>query len=108
MDDGNPGSPKDPNFTSNSNELVEQFNKKTNEITKTMAGLHFSTIHLRNKLPKGCINKNHPIITQVTVGNVLQGQGQVRVEIYPPTVLLEGDKGIPVQGDETTDKIFFL
>ena len=28
LDDGNPGSSKDPNFTSNSNELMEQFNKK--------------------------------------------------------------------------------
>ena len=46
----NPGLSKDPNFTSNSNELIEQFNRKTNEITKTMASLHFSTIDLRNKL----------------------------------------------------------
>ena len=81
---GNPGSSKDPNFMSNSNELMEEFNKKTNEILKTMAGLHFSTIDLRNKLTKGCINNNFPIITQVTVGNVSQGQGQVRVEIYLP------------------------
>ena len=44
LDDGNPGSSKDPNFTSNSNELTEQFNKKTNEIIKTMAGLHLNTI----------------------------------------------------------------
>ena len=28
LDDGNPGSSKDPNFTSNSTELMEQFNKK--------------------------------------------------------------------------------
>ena len=49
-----------------------------------MAGLHFSTIDLRNKLSKGCINNNHPIIAQVTVGNASQGQGEVRVEIYPP------------------------
>ena len=34
-----------------------------------MQGLHFSMIDLRNKLSKGCINNNHPIITQVTVGN---------------------------------------
>ena len=50
-----------------------------------MAGLHFSTIDLRNKLPQGCNNNNFPIITLVTSGNVSQqGQGQVRVEIYPP------------------------
>ena len=49
-----------------------------------MAGLHFSTIDLRNKLSKGCINNNCPIIAQVAVGNVSQGQGQVRLEIYPP------------------------
>ena len=48
-----------------------------------MEGLHFSTIHLRNKLSKGCIINNHPIITQVMAGNVTN-QGQVRVEIYPP------------------------
>ena len=52
-----------------------------------MAGLHFSTSDLRNKLSQGCINNNLPIIVQVTVGNVSQGQGQgqVRVEIYLPT-----------------------
>ena len=51
-----------------------------------MASLHFSTIDLRNKLYQGCINNNIPIITQVTLGNYQQGQGQgqVRVEIYPP------------------------
>ena len=58
--------------------------KKTNEIIKTMAGLHFSTTDLRNKLSQGHINNNLPIITQVTLGNVSQGQGQVRVEIYLP------------------------
>ena len=72
INDGNPGSSKDPNFTSNSNELLEQFNKKTNEIIKTMASLHFSTIDLRNKLSQGCINNNLPITTQVTSGNVSQ------------------------------------
>ena len=69
INDSNPGSSKDPNFTSNSNEFIEQFNKKTNDITKTMASLHFSTIDLRNKLSQGCINNNIPIITQVTLGN---------------------------------------
>ena len=87
LDDGNPGISRDPNFTftSNSNELIEQFNKRTTEITKTIEGLHFSTIDLRNKLSKGHINNNCLIITQVTVGTVSQGQGQVRVEIYLPT-----------------------
>ena len=51
-----------------------------------MASLHFSTIDLRNKLSQGHTNNNIPIITQVTLGNYQQGQGQgqVRVEIYPP------------------------
>ena len=51
-----------------------------------MASLHFSTIDLRNKISQGCINNNFPIITQVTPRNYQlgQGQGQVRVEIYPP------------------------
>ena len=82
LDSCNPGTSRDPNFASNSNELIEQFNKKTNDLTKTVAGLHFSIIDLRNKLSKGCINNYHPIITQVTVGNV--PQGQVRVEIHLP------------------------
>ena len=86
IDEGNPGLSKDPNFTSNSNEIIEQFNRRTKEITKTMASLHFSTIHLRNILSQGHINNNIAIITQVTLGNYQQGQGQgqVRVEIYPP------------------------
>ena len=54
---------------SKSNELIDEFNKKTIEIIKTMQGLHFSTIDLRNKLSKDHINNNHPIITQVTAGN---------------------------------------
>ena len=29
INDGNPGSSKDPNFTSNSDEIIEQFNSKT-------------------------------------------------------------------------------
>ena len=51
-----------------------------------MASLHFSTIDLRNKISQGCTNNNIPIITHVTPGNyhLGQGQGQVRVEIYPP------------------------
>ena len=63
---------------------MEQFNKKTNEIIKTMASLHFSTIDLRNKLSQGHINNNLPIIPQLTLGNSQQGQGEVRVEIFLP------------------------
>ena len=48
-----------------------------------MQGLHFSTTDLKNKLPRGCITNNCPIITQVTTGNNITMQ--VRVEIYPPT-----------------------
>ena len=71
------------NLTSNSNELVDQFNTKTNEITKGLHGLHFSTIDLRNKL-KGRVNNDHPIITQVTGRNNAGTTNQVRVDIYPP------------------------
>ena len=88
---GNPGSSKDPNFSSkpsNSEEIIQQFNDKTKEIIKTMASLHFSTIDLRNKLSQGCTNNVTPIITQVTMRNYQpgqsQGEGQVWVEIYPP------------------------
>ena len=51
-----------------------------------MASLHFSTNDLRNKISQGHTNNNIPIITQVTLVNYQpgQGQGQVRVEIYPP------------------------
>ena len=69
IDDGDPGLSKDPNSTSNSDEIIEQFNSKTKEIIKTMTSLHFSTIDLRNKICQGCINNNIPIITQVTSGN---------------------------------------
>ena len=107
LDDGSPGSSKDPNFTSNSNELMEQFNKKANDIIKTMAGFHFSTTDLRNKLSKGHINNNCPIIA---VGNVSQGQGQgqVRIDLSTCTISLEGDQEIPTQRDELEDQIFFL
>ena len=91
IDDGNPGSSKDPNFSSkpsNSEEIIQQFNKKTTEIIKTMASLHFSTIDLRNKLSQGCTNNVNPIITQVTMRSYQpgqnQGQEQVQVEIYLP------------------------
>ena len=87
IDGGNPGSSKDPNFSSkpsDSEDIIQQFNNKTKEITKTMANLHFSTIDLRNKLSQGCITNINPIITQVTRNYQNQGQGQVRVDIYPP------------------------
>ena len=54
-DGGNPGPSTDPNFSSNpsdSEAVIQQFNDKTKEITKTMANLHFSTIHLRNKISR--------------------------------------------------------
>ena len=44
--------------------------------------MHFSTTDLRNKLSKGYITNNHPIITLVTSGNNVTIQ--VRVEIYSP------------------------
>ena len=83
--DGIPGTSSDINLTikSKSNELIDEFNKKTIEITKKMQGLHFSTIDLRNKLSKGHIHNNHPIIIQVMVGNSSVTSNQVRVEVYP-------------------------
>ena len=77
INDGNPGSSKDPNFSSkpsNSEEIIQQFNKKTTEIFKTMASLHFSTIDLRNKLSQGHTNNVNPIITQVTMRSYQPGQ----------------------------------
>ena len=53
-------------ISSNSDEIIDQFNNKTTETTKAMVELHFSTIDLRNKLSKGRTNNNHPIITRVT------------------------------------------
>ena len=67
---------------SKSNALIDEFNIKTREITNAMQGSHFSTTDLRNKLSRGHITNNYPIITQVTVGN--NPTTQVRVEIYPP------------------------
>ena len=64
IDGGNPGSSKDPNFSSkpsNSEAIILQFNGKIKEIIKTMASLHFSTIDLRNKLSQGCTNNVNPI-----------------------------------------------
>ena len=84
------GTSSDPNLnlntdiSSNSNELIEEFNTKTNEITKAMNELHFSTIDLRNKLSRGRVNNNHPIITQVTGRENITANAQVRVDIYPP------------------------
>ena len=70
---------------SNSNEPIEDFNTKTKEITKAMLELHFSTVDLRNKLSKGRLNNNCPIITQVIERNNMTTAAQVRVEIYPPS-----------------------
>ena len=69
---------------SNSNELIEDINIKTREITRAMQGMHFSIIDFRNKLSKGHITNNHPIITQVTMENNIATTSQVRVEIYHP------------------------
>ena len=111
IDDGNPGLSKDPNFTSNSDEITDQFNTKTKEIIKTMASLHFSTTDVRNKISQGQINNNFPIITQVTPRNYQlgQGQGQVRVEIYPPcSDMLDRNQRFSPQRNESKDKIFLL
>ena len=67
---------------SKSNELIDIFNSKTKEIPEAMQGLHYSTINLRNKLSRGHITNNCPIIAQVTMGNNVTMQ--VRVDIYPP------------------------
>ena len=81
-----PGPSTNQNFSSNpsdSEAIIQQFNDKTKEITKTVANLHFSTIDLRNKISQGCITNINPIITQVTRNFQNQGQEQVRVDIYP-------------------------
>ena len=80
------GPSSDPNLNSNltnSNELLDEFNNKTSEITKGLHELHFSTIDLRNKL-KGRVNNDCPIITQVTGRYNASTANQVRVDIYPP------------------------
>ena len=83
--------------SSNSDEIIDQFNNKTTEIIKAMGELHFSTIDLRNKLTKRA-NNIHPIITQVP-GR--EANTQVKVDIYPPsTISLEGNMRLPTQGDE--------
>ena len=46
-----------------------------------MQCLHFNTIDLRNKLSRGCITNNCPIIAEDTAGNNVTMQ--VRMEIYP-------------------------
>ena len=75
------------NLMSNSNELLDQFNTKTNEIIKGLHELHFSTIDLRNKLKSGRVNNDCPIITQVTGRNNTSASttttNQLRVDIYP-------------------------
>ena len=67
---------------SKSNELIDEFNTKTREITEAMQGLHFSTMDFRNKLSRSHITNNCPIIAQVTMGNNVTTQ--VRVDIYHP------------------------
>ena len=49
--------------------VLEDFNMKTKEITKVIQELHFSTIDLTNKLPKGRVNNNCPNTAQVTGKN---------------------------------------
>ena len=84
-----PGKSSDPNLnlntliSSNSNELIEEFNSKIKEITKAMHELHFSTIDLRYKFSKGRVNNNCPIIAQVTGRDNMTTNAQVRVDIYP-------------------------
>ena len=81
------GTSSDPNLNSNlisnSNELLDEFNIKTSEITKGLHELHFSTIDLRSKL-KGRVNNDCSIITQVTGRNNASTTNQVGVDIYPP------------------------
>ena len=48
-----------------------------------MHELHFSTIDLRNKLSRGRVNNNHPIIAQVMGRENMTTTAQVRVDIYP-------------------------
>ena len=109
-----PGTSSNPSLnlntliSSNSNELTEEFNSKTNKITKAMHELHFSTIDLRNKLSTGRVNNNHPIITQVTGRENMTTNTQVRVDIYPPCNHAGGKSGIPTQGDEPAHQISLL
>ena len=60
----NPISDNNVANSSNSNEIIDQFNNKTTEIIKAMGELHFSTIDLRNKLTNRA-NNTCTIITQV-------------------------------------------
>ena len=88
--------PESNNLT-NSNELLDQFNTKTKEITKGLHELHFSTIDLRNKINSGRVNNGCPIITQVTGRNNIRTSttttttsNQIRVDIYPQARLAGG------------------
>ena len=112
IDGGAPGPSNDPNFSFNppdSEAIIQQFNEKTKEITKTMADLRFSTIDLRNKISQGCITNINPIITQVTRNSQNQGQGQVRVDIYPPcSNMLERNKRFSPQGNESENQVSLL
>ena len=76
---------------SNSNELIEDFNIKTREITTAIQDLHFSKIDPRNKLSKGRINNYHPIITQVTGNNNIATTSQVEWRATPHPVMLAKD-----------------
>ena len=68
------------NLMSKSSKLIIHFKNNTQEITKLMKGMQFTTINLRNKLTEGCTNDNYPITTQVlAVNNTTQ---QVKVNIY--------------------------
>ena len=94
---------------SDSEAIIQLFNDKTKEITKTMANLHFSTIDLRNKLSQGCITNINPIITQVTRNFQNQGQGQVRVDTYPPAQMCWREiRGFFPQGDESENQVSLL
>ena len=75
-----------------------------------MEGLHFSTIDLRKKLSKGCINNNLPNYHLGYSGKCLESRPRSSQSgtLSACTVLLERDKGIPAQGDEPKNKIFIL
>ena len=56
-------------FKSKLNELIDTFNTKSKE---SLQDLHFSTIALRNKLFKGFITNNCPIITRLQLETMQQ------------------------------------
>ena len=112
IDGGNPGLSTDPNFSSNpsdSEAIIQQFNDKTKEITKTMANLHFSTIDLRNKISQGCITNINP---NYHSGNKELSKPRSRTSegghIPPCSDMLEGNKGFSPQGDEFENQVSIL